>query len=514
MRLKKPIPALLQDKIIADIKAGKSPGEIKRSISVLADISLRRAHDYYKHVQELIAVEPDKGLSSTPKDKNTEAIKEESTWADSLLFDGDYVYNKEEDKYIVYLRSANRHIVVPGERHRAMLSAYSNWDGNPATINELCRNFEFPRSWFTEYKTIMGWTHDREPITNEELQNRNEDDIINDLLQRKRFAIYQKFQKADWKDTQEDANKWRAFQANQLNPFESTLASWNPPALNSINSNLLLTDPASDQWFVCGCFDWQIGAKADGKYLFRQKDWSTDLAKEAIEKFAYQIVYDIASRKQKFAGCEILLGGDLHHGFHGTTAKGTRLEVDALREDQFDALITCLTYLIGTLQQVFGQVNVRAVRGNHDGFDFYPAMKTVEAYFRAIPDIKFHIYSSRTALFRVGPVLMLLDHGASDCYKAEIPKHTGNGKARESYIQSLLLGHPDELIGVKQKIFIQGDKHHYEQLEYNDFESFMFGALPLGDKYADNLNLHGRPRQNCLVINNNGVKEVLHYYFD
>lgn len=510
MRLKKPIPAELQSKIIADIKAGKSPGEIKANIADLANISLRRAHDYYKHVQEL-------GTAQTPSSSDVDPKSEtpadaEKDWAESLLFDGDYVYNKEEDKYIVYLKSANRHIVVPGERHRMMLQAYSNWDGNPATINEICRNFEFPRSWFTEYKTIMGWTHDREPITNEELENRDEDDIIQDLLQRKRFAVYQKFQKADWKATQEDATKWRAFQTKQLDPFQSALTNWNPPPVTSVNVDF--SKPSGDKWFVCGCFDWQVGSKADGKYLFRQKDWGTADAINAIHTFAERVAADVTASGERYAGCEILLGGDLHHGFHGRTAKGTPLEVDTLREDQFDALLSCISYLIETLSQVFEKVNVRAVRGNHDGFDFYPVMKAVELYFRNTSRIEFFIYSARTALFRVGPVLMVLDHGASDVYKAEIPKHTGNGKARESYIQSLLLSHPDQLVGVKQKIFVQGDKHHYEQLEYNDFESFMFGALPLGDKYADNLNLHGRPRQNCLVIDENGVKSVLHYYFD
>lgn len=505
MRLKNPIPADLRDKIVSEIVAGKPPGSVKAFIAGIAGISLRRAHEYYKHVQEELGAEAP-AIAPTEKPKQAES---ESDWKDSLLFDGQYVYNKDEDKYIVYLRVANRHIVVPGERHRSMLAAYSNWDGNPATINEICRNFEFPRAWFVEYKTLMGWTHDREPVTNEELSDRDENEIVKDLLQRKRFAVYQKFQKEDWKDTQEDANKWRAFHTKQLDPFQSAIDAWSPPAISAIPAPISHPDHTSNQWFVCGCFDWQIGAGADGKKMFRQEEWDTDKAKTAINDFAYKIAVDIASRKQTFKGCEILLGGDLHHGFHGYTAKGTKLEMSCLKEEQFDALMTSLTYLIGVLHQIFGVVNVRAVRGNHDGFDFYPVMKAVEAYFRAIPDIKFNIYLGRTALFRIGPVLVLLDHGASDTFKAEVPKA---GKARESYIQSLLLGHPEELVGVKQKIFVQGDKHHYEQTEFNDFEFFMFGALPLGDRYADNLNLHGRPRQNCLIINSDGIKEVLHYY--
>lgn len=533
MRSTKPLESRIVKEVQIFLAANIPAGDIKRWIADELEIGFRRAHDYYKAIQNMsqpdevvITADPKtwpaqhEGVviaadveNSVPKTSFVDTPKpkeDEKSWQDSLTFNGNYVYNEAEDKYIVYLRTASKHIVVPGERHRSMLRAYSNWDGNPATINEICRNFEFPRAWFIEYKTLMGWTHDREPISNEELKTKNEDEIVDDLLQRKRFAVYQRFQKEDWKATQVDATKWREFQTKQFDPFKEALDSFKPPAFNT-TPVLINPDPGASNWFVCGCFDWQVGACADGKYLFRQKEWSTELAKKSIEKFAYQVVYDISTRKQSFKGCEILLGGDLHHGFNGHTVKGTRLEVDTLREDQFDAILQGIVYFIGTMYQVFGKVNVRAVRGNHDGFDFYPVMKAAEAYFRSTPDIKFHIYTTRTAAFRVGPVLLLLDHGASDVYKAPVPR---KGKERESYIQSLLLAHPEMLTGVKQKIFIQGDKHHYEQLEFNDFETFMFGALPLGDKYADNLNLHSRPRQNCLLINDNGVKEVLHYYFD
>ena len=524
MRLKTPLPATLHQQIWDLIQTKEAPKDVKQFIVDTVGISFRRAHEYYKHVEEVgcpipSVPTPPTVLSSDPTIKvcvkDTPITQSETKWKDSLLYDGDYVFNKEDDKYIVYLRSANRHIVVPGDKHRSMLKAYSNWDGNPASINEICRNFEFPRAWFVEYKSIMGWTHDREPISNEDLKDKNPDELVNDMLQQKRFAIFQRFQNEDWKMTQNDASKWREFQAKQLDPFKNFIDNWKAPAIEWLPLSLQVSNPEAKSWFVCGCFDWQIGSKSDPKHMFRQKEWSTNLAKVAIDKFAYQIVNDVATRKQAFKGCEIVLGGDLHHGFHGYTAKGTPLICDTLKEDQFNALFDSLVYFIGTMHQVFDVVNVRAIRGNHDGFDFYPVMKAVEAYYRNIPHIKFHIYTARTALFKVESVLFLLDHGASDAYhKSETPRNTGNGKALESYIQSLLLAHPEELVGTKQHIFVQGDKHHFEQLERNDFEYFMFGALPLGDKYADHLNLHARPRQNCMIINENGVKEVLHYYFD
>ena len=180
-----------------------------------------------------------------------------------------------------------------------------------------------------------------------------------------------------------------------------------------------------------------------------------------------------------------------------------------LRDDQCDALLDILTCVIKRLVEIFDKVEIHSVRGNHDGTDHYPVMLALKNYFKPYEKINFHIHSARTAVFKIEKTLIMLDHGASDEYAFDVPKA---GKPRESYIQSLFLGRPEDLIGVNQKLFIQGDKHHYEQIEYNDFEFIMLGALPLGDQYADHGNMHSRARQNCFVIDENGLKSVLHYY--
>ena len=71
----------------------------------------------------------------------------------------------------------------------------------------------------------------------------------------------------------------------------------------------------------------------------------------------------------------------------------------------------------------------------------------------------------------------------------------------------------DIMKGLKQRIFIQGDKHSFEAIEKNNFEFYMFGALPLGDHYAAEHNLFSRSRQNAMVVDARGVKEIKNYYF-
>ena len=86
--------------------------------------------------------------------------------------------------------------------------------------------------------------------------------------------------------------------------------------------------------------------------------------------------------------------------------------------------------------------------------------------------------------------------------------------SREAYISRRFLQQSELLKDCKSKIMIQGDMHHFEHNEYGKVEFFMFGTAVTGDRYADHNAFDSRPRQNCLIIDETGVKEVLHYYFD
>jgi hypothetical protein len=63
----------------------------------------------------------------------------------ALFFEEDYTYNRDSDTYITFLDSAPKPILILGVKHRAMVRAYSNWDGQPSTINEICRQLSGKR---------------------------------------------------------------------------------------------------------------------------------------------------------------------------------------------------------------------------------------------------------------------------------------------------------------------------------------------------------------------------------
>ena len=56
-----------------------------------------------------------------------------------------YIYDDERDVYVTFLSCVKKPLVMPGDKHRSIVQAYSNWDGSPATLNEIARTFAFNR---------------------------------------------------------------------------------------------------------------------------------------------------------------------------------------------------------------------------------------------------------------------------------------------------------------------------------------------------------------------------------
>ena len=145
--------------------------------------------------KEIVDIKQDlksKSKKFKAKPDNVE-LEDDRSWKTGLKFTKKYVYNKEDDKYVMYLKAANNNIVLPGDTVRGIVKNYSNWCGKEHSINELCRNYKIPRAYFNELRDILEITHDSEPITQEELQERDVDEIAEDLLQQKKFQLHQEF---------------------------------------------------------------------------------------------------------------------------------------------------------------------------------------------------------------------------------------------------------------------------------------------------------------------------------
>lgn len=451
--------------------------------------------------------------------KNSEPDLPKDSDSRKWIYNKNYVYNKDNDTYVTFLPRVPKPIVVDGETHRAMQKAYSDWDGNPSTINEICRTFSFPRAWFIKYKQIHEWTHDKEPFTSEELMETPVDDLVADALQARRNVLFQRYEQEKWKQTKEDADNWRKLIHKEITPFNTSIEQWKPlPPFKLPKSS----DVNEDFYFVASANDWHIGLKAIEENLMFGKDWNIDIARKVIEDYLSQIYHDVQRFNVNWKGCILFNLGDIAHGMRGLTERGTRLITDATKKQQYDVTLDLLTYYIEGLQRIFGTVEEEDLMGNHDGFDFYALMKNLQARYINRPEIRIKANGKGLAWRKVGKTLFVLAHG-QDAFgmKSIIPVR--DGEARRAQVQELIMQAVKELIATDPKgaaeiiqyVFIQGHFHFYKQIEKGFFEDLQFGSPELGDDYADALRLNSRPSQSALVVSSTqGIRSVWRYYFD
>lgn len=477
--------------VIAQILDGAPRSEVVASIMEDFSVKRTRANDIYRECQR--SVETSKAESSDDPS--------------GLVITNKYTYNKISDKYIINLKCRVEPLILSGSRHRAICRDYSAWNEDLSS-NEICLKYSLTPEIFNEYRRIFNLTKDREPLSAEEIIDQSVDDSVEAILEQKRYSVYSEFQKQDWKETQKDALKWRSLQANTFDTTREVLESWSFPAAKK----LISPKSSGDYSMVIGANDWHIGECFDPSVAYSGSKFNSDIAARLIDSYSGKIKGAVEARKYKFNSCYCVLNGDiLNSAWDGKTVKGTQIHSDKVNEDMFEAAFSSTVRFISNLASIFPSVNVIIVPGNHDGPLLTILGTAIEAYFRLSPQIRIHNSKKWADIFRIGNVAMLVTHGGAIRVKSSLP--TGPAKLK-SYLQDMWAAHPEKIRGCTSKIVVSGHFHRFWQQDMGHFDFYCLGGLPLGDSYADELNLRSRPRQNCIILDNNNVIETLHFYFD
>ena len=453
-----------------------------------------------------IVCKPRKAAEATERETSSEAKE----WSSGLKFTENYLYNKEDDKYVMYLKAANGNVVLTGDTVRGIKENYSNWYGNDHTINQICRNYKIPRNYLVEVLRVLGITHDSEPITDEQLRDKDVVEVANDLMQKKKFQLYQEFQKKSWKETEEAASKWFKFQEGVFDPFSNFLASWTPPKYTPVKYSGPTKYNDKTKSLLVGLSDVHFGSKANSKDSYRGKSYSTEEASRFVQQYAEEIATLVRDRNYGFSECVLAALGDiLHTTGAGFTTKGTMLVHDCIKEEQFTVAFDTIVSLISTLLSLFPKVKVKSVKGNHNDFGDWVLFKALEAYYREEARIEFEVFQTDHGLFKIHNCLFIASHGYSAEYKGRLPSP---GKARESYVANLFLSKPEALLGVRQKVLLTADQHHLEMKEYSEFEHYMLSTSVRGDKHSEAMGLNNLARQSCFVLDETGIREIVYCY--
>ncbi len=423
-----------------------------------------------------------------------------------------YTYNQADDKYVIQMKHRVKPYVIHGYKIRAIKKAISNLLTPSISSADIKTKYKLQEADFEAIKKAFDLTRDTFPLTDEEVDENSLEHSAENLLEEKRTAIVQSFEKKEWKDTQEDAQKWREFENGTIDPIKSALDGWTPPKIDKLTVPKFAKEKESDDVLVIGLSDLHYGSASKARYMYNRPEWTTEKTVECVKVYAQKIIDEALNRARPFRKALILGLGDLIHSLNGKTTRGTELNYDCIKEEQFEYALTSLFEFIGLIAGAMPAVDVHSVYGNHNYETEMALFRALEKAFMSNPNIKFHHYSSRPASFKEGTTLFLCDHGADHLERVYVP--TATDSKIQQHVQSLLLCDPELLVGTKERLFVVGDKHHWEHIEYNDFQFIMFGCPIGGDEHSSRHNLRNRPRQSFLVLNNDGLKEVHHVYFD
>jgi predicted phosphodiesterase len=438
---------------------------LRRQISMFVSKNLQddeSTEDLVSKIEEALASKIDDTVSDTGGDFSDEEFDEYQDYKKNLEIADNYYYDKDNDSYIVYFPNHNKPYKFTGTMIREMKDRYSEMKGSVSTINQICREFKVPRNIFIGLKTILGWTHDDDPFTDEEYFARTEDDMVEDLLQRRKFSFFQKFNNREQKLLIEAAQKWWSFEGLTLNPFiekyDKTMKSYEVPKL---------TLPEGDKHAcVISPFDLHFG-----KYSWSgevNNEYNRNLARKRLINATQALLADISKYNiEKFI---VPVGSDFFHidTLGGTTTKGTPQDCDGTFVQIMVEGNKLMIEFIDMLRQV-SNVEILLTAGNHDFKLSHALLQFLGAYYKDSNDVNLIEMHQFRQYYLYGKTLLGFTHG--DCNKLkDLPLLMAN-EAKEMWAKADF------------KAFFTGHLHHEHVKDVGGIKLYQMPSLSGSDRW-------------------------------
>ena len=300
---------------------------------------------------------------SDEESENSE-VSDVSEDRQEYIHNRNYWYDASEDKYVVYLRSKNKPLVLSGSYWRDIRSSYSNWTGKANSINEISRKFGITRNTLIELLKLMGVTHDSSPFTEEKVLNSSEEELMEELVRRKEEDVLLASKRKEYRNLQKDAEKYRVHElyAREISSLiHEKIASHEKVTIKRELACTELVNPPHILLISPTDFHW-------GKYA---GDHTGDAYNRSVAK---ERLFDCTKRllqrsllRGKPEKIVVGLGGDGLHidNMQKNTTRGTAQDVDGSPVELVNSYIDlCREYVLYLNE--YCDVDVYVVNGNHD----------------------------------------------------------------------------------------------------------------------------------------------------
>lgn len=403
---------------------------------------------------------------------------------DSPEQDGDYVYNRDTDTYVVNIRGLAHPILMSGTQHKNILRQYSNSNGEPSTINEISRAFALPRRHVIKYLRVFGITHDSLPFSQEEMDEKTDEELIEDARVARQRVLFEKIEKDKWKEEKKDAAKWRAWKQNTLDliikEINDNLPSYSIPLVKAVKQDkkFCLVINLQDLHFGKGSSAYDVGER---------NKFSTDLCTNRVIESVQNLINMVLSygNPEKIY---IVAGADAINSdnFQNKTTDGTPQDNEISVTTAMWVAKRTYADVINMLRQITNEVIIVPLPGNHDRILSIELADWLYAWFRNDADVICDMSGESRQYRRYGNTVLGFSHG--DKLKPEKTPIVMAHEAREIWGQTkyaaLYTGHlhtriTRELDGVQhqQASSPSGEDRWHEQNGYTMSRKGIMGHL-------------------------------------
>lgn len=449
------------EEILAELALERTHEQVARKFGVSVDTIDRRIKKYKESLTKASPV-------SAQKVEKVEKTEGSSFLVSKALPNGQkkYWYNKDSDTYITMIAGAVEPIVTSGAQHRAIIQAYSEFNGNPSTINQLAKDFNMPKDWLVQYLKIHDITHDGLPFSTEDVKSRSINDLTGDLHTMKRQALQTAINEREWKETKKSADKW--------DEFEETVGRMADDWANKFSTGYrpkLLSIPSAKDKYSMVVFPTDLH--------FGKGSWEDEVgenySREEVSRLLLFHTQKIINKIISFGRPEriyIPFGSDWFHvdNRQGTTTAGTPQDMDGTPGIIFTEGLQLKVEFIDLLRQV-APVTLIPCAGNHDHERSIAMMMYLTAWYRSNKDVEVLTSLRPRNYIKVYSTLMGVTHG-SDVKPQQLP--------------ALMAGEARELWGSSKHSMWMTGHLHYEQMKDQDgVLLYQVPALGAADRWSE-----------------------------
>jgi hypothetical protein len=309
--------------------------------------------------------------------------------------DASYWHDSERGVYVIWLPHLPKPLALPTDMWAGIKAAYSSWDGQPASVEQIARKFGLTRRTVTALMRVMGHTHTGSPWTREQVMVSEDKTLVEDLILAREEGVLRQAEAQRWNTVKSKAEAFERLQRGCLDALNEWL---NTPKQRLAVSTTIVRGQPAETLAVLGLTDLHYGAQ--------NHDAAAALDKVLAEVFRRW--------EQRGAPSLIVLpiGSDgMHYDTAGyTTTSGTRMEAEGPAREVIVGYMDMIAKLILSLSAV-ASVHCVPMAGNHDRMMSYATFAAMRLAFKGNDTVQFSESLSEIQVFTHGKSFIALHHG-------------------------------------------------------------------------------------------------------